>query len=67
MAILEVNNLQKIYTTRFGRKSGTGITQCIIFRRAGRICGDHGGVRFRKDNAANILARLISRQTDRYC
>ena len=33
MALLEVTNIKKIYSTRFGGKQGTGAFKCYIFCR----------------------------------
>ena len=35
-----------------GRQQGTGTRQCEFYGGAGRICGNHGRVRFRKDYIA---------------
>lgn len=40
------------------RKQSTGTFQCDFFSGRGRICGDHGRVRFRKTTLLNILAAL---------
>ena len=45
MALLEVKNVKKIYTTRFGGNKVEAL-RCEFFSRAGRICGNHGRVWF---------------------
>ena len=58
MAILEVSNVKKIYTTRFGGNQVEAL-KCVLQRGTRRICGDHGRVRFRKKTTLlNILAAL---------
>ena len=44
MAILDVKNVKKIYTT------GAGACGCELFSGAERVCGNYGRVRFREDN-----------------
>lgn len=53
MAILEVNNLKKVYTTRLGgnQVEGRGIKESFFFCGRRRICSNHGRIRFRKDYA----------------
>ena len=43
MALLEVKNVKKIYTTRFGGNQVEALKG---------ICGDHGGIRFWQDYPA---------------
>ena len=50
MAILEVSNVKKIYTTRFGGNQVEALKNVSFQRGTRRICGDHGRVRFRKDD-----------------
>ena len=52
MPLLEVQHVQKIYTTRFGGTSGPGPVQRELLRGGGGICGHHGGVRLRQDHPA---------------
>lgn len=52
MAILEVNNLKKIYTTRFGGNQVQALSSLNFSVEGGRICRDHGRVRFWKDHPA---------------
>ena len=47
MAILEVNNLKKVYTTRLGGNQ----VEALNFSGRRRICSNHGRIRFRKDYA----------------
>ena len=58
MTLLEVKNLKKIYTTRFGGNQVTGAFQCELFGGGERICGDHGRVGSGKTTLLNILAAL---------
>ena len=58
MALLDVKNVRKVYTTRFGGKSGGSIKRCNFFCGAGRICSNYGGIWFRKSTLLNILAAL---------
>ena len=46
MALLEVKNVKKIYTTRFGGNKVEALRDVNFFSRAGRICGNHGRVWF---------------------
>ena len=50
MAILEVNNLKKIYTTRFGGAKVQALANVSFTVEDGEF-GDHGGIRLRQDNA----------------
>ena len=50
MTLLEVKNLKKIYTTRFGGNQVQALSNVKLFGGGERICGDHGRVRIRKDN-----------------
>ena len=51
MAVLEVKNLKKIYRPRFGGNQVQALS-CVNFSvEEGRVCGDHGRERFRKDYA----------------
>ncbi len=50
MALLEVKNVKKIYTTRFGVMKVHALND-VNFCGEGGVCGDHGGVRLREDNA----------------
>ena len=43
MTILEVQNVKKIYTTRFGGTSGAGPDRRKLYSGGRGICGDHGG------------------------
>lgn len=58
MAMLEVDHLQKIYTTRFGSKPGAGADRRDLLCGEGRICGHHGRKRQRQTTLLNILAAL---------
>lgn len=42
MAILEVNNVKKIYTTRFGGNQVQALSNINFSVEKRRVCGDHG-------------------------
>lgn len=51
MAILEVHNLKKIYTTRFGGNQVQALADLNFPWKRG-VCRNYGRVRFRKDDTA---------------
>ena len=51
MAILEVNNLKKVYTTRLGGNQVEALKNLSFSVEEARICSNHGRIRFRKDYA----------------
>ena len=52
MAILEVNNVKKNIYDTIWRQSGAGVSNINFSVEKRRVCGDHGGIRFRKNNLA---------------
>ena len=52
LALLEVNNLKKVYTTRFGGNQVRGAVQRLLLGRGGGIRRHHGRVRLRQDDPA---------------
>ena len=55
--LLEVINLKKIYTTRFGANQVQALAN-VSFRRGGRIHRHHGRIGLRQDDAFEYLASL---------
>ena len=51
MAILEVNNLKKIYTTRFGGAKVQALANVSFTVEDGEFAAIMGGIRLRQDNA----------------
>lgn len=51
MALLEVKNVKKIYTTRFGNNQVEALKNVNFFSRIWRVCRNYGRVRFGKNNA----------------
>jgi len=47
MAILEVSNLKKIYTTRFGGNQVQALRNINFSVEEGVVCCNHGRIRFR--------------------
>lgn len=52
MAILEVHNLKKIYTTRFGGNQVQALADLNFSVEKRGVCRNYGRVRFRKNDAA---------------
>lgn len=52
MAILEVRNLKKIYTTRFGGNQVQALADLNFSVEKRGVCRNYGRVRFRKDDTA---------------
>ena len=52
MTLLEVNNLKKIYTTKFGGTQVEAIGECKFFCGVRGICGDHGRIWFWQNDIA---------------
>ena len=52
MAQLEVHNLKKIYTTRFGGNQVQALSDVSFDRGIRGVCGRYGRVRLRKDDAS---------------
>lgn len=52
MAILEVNNVKKIYTTRFGGNQVQALSNINFSVEKGEYVAIMGGIRFRKNNLA---------------
>ena len=50
MTILEVHNLKKVYTTRFGGNQVQALRKHPVLGRGRRVCRDHGRVRIGQDN-----------------
>lgn len=51
MTILEVHNLKKVYTTRFGGNQVQALRNIqLVLGRGRRVCRDHGRVRIGQDN-----------------
>lgn len=52
MTILEVHNLKKVYTTRFGgnQVQAAGTAKHPVLGRGRRVCRDHGRVRIGQNN-----------------
>lgn len=50
MTILEVHNLKKVYTTRFGGNQVQALRNIQFSVRGRRVCRDHGRVRIGQDN-----------------
>ena len=55
--ILQVSDLKKIYTTRFGGQQVQALSSVNFAVEAGGICGHHGRVRQRQDHAAEYPGR----------
>ena len=51
MALLDVKNVKKNLHYPVWRESGRGAPECEFFRRAKRVCRDHGRERIGKNNA----------------
>lgn len=58
MALLDVKNVRKVYTTRFGGNQVEALKDVNFSDGAGRICSNYGGIWFRKSTLLNILAAL---------
>ncbi len=52
MARLEVHNLKKIYTTRFGGNQVQALSDVSFDLESGGICGRYGRIRLRQDDAS---------------
>jgi len=66
MPLLEVNNLKKIYTTRFGGNPVQALTNVTFSIEQGEYVAVYGGVRLRaKRHCLILLQASISRQTVR--
>lgn len=51
MALLEVKNVKKIYTTRFGGNQVQALSDVNFFGGAERVRGNHGRIRFWENNS----------------
>ena len=60
MALLEVKNLKKVYTTRFGGNHVHALSNVSFSVEQGEYRGDHGRVRLRQDDAAEHSGRAGS-------
>ena len=50
MSILEVQSLQKVYTTRFGGTQVQALKNVTFHVEEGGVCGHHGRVWLRQDH-----------------